>query len=88
MCVLKSLGITQGFVAAQKESKDVTDKDLLTMGGVSELFDQLKWVLDIDFGYTRAKNSAGGIYRFTEFFEPEPAVMVIELKEEAKEIHL
>ena len=52
MCVLKSLGITQGFVAAQKESKDVTDKDLLTMGGVSELFDQLKWILDIaiDFG--------------------------------------
>ena len=58
------------------------------MGGVSELFDQLKWVLDIDFGYTRAKNTSGGIYRFTEFFEPEPAVMVIELKEEAKEIHL
>ena len=69
MCVLKSLGITQGFVAAQKESKDVPDKDLLTMGGVSELFDQLKWILDIaiDFGHTGVEDTAGGICRFTEF---------------------
>ena len=56
------------------------------MGGVSELFDQLKRVLNIaiDIGYTRVENTARGIYRFTEFFEPEPAVVVVEFKGEPR----
>ena len=42
MCVLKSRGSSPGFVAAQKESKDVTDKNLLAMSGVGKSLYQVE----------------------------------------------